>query len=52
MPTWVEAGQKSEFFYKRADLSVIPNVTVKTLPLYAIHTIFAFLQLSLKQFFD
>ena len=52
MPTWVEAGQKFDFFYKRADLSVIPNVSVKILRLYAIHTMFAFLQLSLKQFFD
>ena len=31
IPTWVGAGQKFDFFYKRADFSVIVNTSVKTL---------------------
>ena len=28
---WTEAGQKFDFLYKRADLSVIANISVKIL---------------------
>ena len=31
MPTWVGAGQKFAFSYKRTDFSVIVNISVKTL---------------------
>ena len=46
MPTWVGAGQKFAFSYKRTDFSVIVNISVKTLWCHAIDTILEFFYIS------
>ena len=51
MPTWIEAGQKIDFFVQRADFSVIVNISVKTFWRHAIHAIFACFQIIMVSLF-
>ena len=48
MPTWAEIGQKFDFL---SDLSIIANISIKTLWPYAIHAIFVFLLIILVSLF-